>query len=115
MSVYGKDSGTIEFGKWLVFKMGNMIGFAQPSLAALMGSFIWLMSWTVLPGSYRLLVDMPLLGRELEKAGVTPEILARANWGVVGLGTFLGLACWCRLAVLCNPDTFDRYKINIMR
>ena len=114
-NAYGQGSPWIEFGKWLVFKLGNVFGFTQPSLAAFMGAFLWLFTWTLLPGSYRLLTTMPLLGPELARAGLTPEVLAWINWGVLGLGTLLGLSCWCRLAVICNPDTFDRYKINIMR
>jgi hypothetical protein len=115
MSAYGKDSTLGELAKWLVFKLGNVFGFAQPSLAALMGSVIWLISWTILPGSYRLLVTLPLFGAELSRAGLSPRVLEELNWGVVAFGTILGLCCWCRLAVLCNPDTFDRYKINVLR
>jgi hypothetical protein len=113
MSDYAPSHSWKEWGKFAVFKLGNTFGFPQPALAAIVGCLILFLSWVMLPGTFVLALDMPVIGPDLPNAGLTPRALTIANWVAVAFGTYMGACCWCRVAVLTHPKAFDRYKIKV--
>ena len=112
MLKYGEKSRVVEWSRFLVYRLGNIIGFAEPSKACVIASIVWLLSWIVMPGSHTMLYEMPLLAKALVDIGLTLERGVWISRGAVILGTLAGLLCWARVAVLLMPKTFDRYKIT---
>lgn len=109
---YGVQNKKAEWAKYIIFKLGSTVGISQPLFAGFLGCFIWAVAWLVIPNSFHLALQAPVIGEKLIQIGITASVLKWINWGCVAFGTYFGITCWCRVAIICYPKTLDRYKIK---
>ncbi len=112
MPAYGENSQSIEWSKWLVFKLGTQFGFANPLLSTIVGMIALFLGVVCFRYGVPTLMSIPILSDALAEIGLTSERLAWVMWLVLAAGAYSTIACWCRVAVICLPDVFDRYKIK---
>ena len=90
MSTYGRGSPLVEWGKFLVYKLGNVIGFTSPLIASIVGMLIWFFAWVLIPGSFMVFFRIPLLNEVL---GDYVDALRWGNRLLVAFMIYGGMLC----------------------
>jgi hypothetical protein len=112
MSKYGNSTWHAEWTKWVVFKLSNLFGFESMWVLSIIGSLLIVIATCIMPGGWQIFFDIPILDQTMNWVGLTPKVMYWANWALIAITILSGVACWCRVAVICYPKVFDRYKIK---
>jgi len=111
---YGTRNRALEWAKFIIWKMGVWIGIAQPMAAGIFGAVFLYASWNVVFFADTYLLENPIFVRLIQDAGFQPEKVIRIIvWVVTTIGTFFGMCMYARLAIICYPKIFDRYRIQL--